>query len=110
MSRWLSLVLVVSACGDDGPTAPMPDAAPGGTPSIAGTPVASFETSSCSTSVVLALSTQIAEEVDCIMPGQLVPFAETAQIQFVGSAVLPYISMAARTDLIAAVAAGNGRR
>jgi len=87
----------------------MPDAGPGGTPSIAGTPVSSFETSSCATSVVLALSTQIAEEVDCIMPGQLVPFAETTGIQFTGSAVLPYLSEAARTDLLAAAAAGSGR-
>jgi len=111
MSRWLSLVSIgfgVSACGDDGATPP-PDAGTIGTPSIAGTPVSSFETSSCTTSVVLALSTQIAEEVDCIMPGQLVPFAETPQIQFSGSAVLPYISLAARTDLFAAAAAANGR-
>jgi hypothetical protein len=108
MSRSLVLVLLVSACGDDGP-APAPDAGPSGTPSIEGTPVSSFETSSCATSVVLALSTQIAEEVDCIMPGQLVPFAETSVIQFSGSAVLPYISMAARTDLLAAAAAAAGR-
>ena len=110
MSRWLWFVLLasgVTACGDDAPA--MPDAGPIGTPSIEGTPVSSFETSSCATSVVLALSTQIAEEVDCIMPGQLVLFAETPQIQFTGSAVLPYISEAARTDLLAAAAAANGR-
>ncbi len=108
MSRWLSLVLLVTACGDDG-IEPTPDAGPPGTPSIAGTPVASFETSSCATSSVLALSTQIAEEVDCIMPGQLVPFAETSVLTFTGSAVLPYISMTARTKLLAAAAAANGR-
>ena len=71
--------------------------------------MSSFETSSCATSSVLALSTQIAEEVDCIMPGQLVPFTETPVITFTGSAVLPYISMVARTDLLAAAAAANGR-
>jgi len=109
MSRWLSLLVTVSACGGDPAEPPMPDAGSGGTPSIAGTPVSSFETSSCATSVVLALSTQIAEEVDCIMPGQLVPFAETTGIQFTGSAVLPYLSEAARTDLLAAAAAGSGR-
>ncbi|MBA3452185.1 MAG: D-alanyl-D-alanine carboxypeptidase family protein [Deltaproteobacteria bacterium] len=111
MLRWLLLVFAVSACGDDAPVDPTPDAppGPGGNPSIAGTPVSSFETSSCATSVVLALSTQIAEEVDCIMPGQLVPFAETTGIRFSGSAVLPYISQAAKTDLLAAAAAATGR-
>lgn len=106
----LSLVaLLVIGCSD-GPAAPDagPDA-PTGTPSIEGTPVASFETSSCSTGSVLALSKQIAEEVDCLMPGQLVPFMETTAIQFTGSAVLPYIAEGARTDLLAAAAAANGR-
>lgn len=85
----------------------MPDASLG-TPSIEGTPVSSFESTSCATSVVLQLSIQIAEEVDCIMPGQLVAFAEGGALEFTGSAVLPYVSEAARGDLMTAAAAGGG--
>jgi hypothetical protein len=105
----VALGFVVAACGDDG--APAVDAgvdAPMGMPSIEGTPVSTFETTSCATSVVLALSVQIAQEVDCLMPGQLVPFAEGGQIVFAGGAVLPYVSAAARADLMDAVAALGG--
>jgi len=84
----------------------MPDAS-AGTPSIDGTPVSSFETTSCSTSTVLALSVQIAREVDCLMPGQLVEFVEGPAIEFTGSAVLPYLSTAAR-DALYAAANGSG--
>jgi hypothetical protein len=104
-------LLLVAACGDDG--APVVDAGVDvtmGTPSIDGTPVSSFEMTSCSTSDVLALSVQIAQEVDCIQPGQLVPFVETAQIVFAGGAVLPYVSDAARLDLLAAVEALPGAK
>jgi len=100
---WLVL-FAVAACGDD--TSSTPDAM--GTPSIAGTPVSSFESTSCATSVVLPLSVQIAEEVDCLMPGQLVAFAEGPTITFAGSAVLPYLSEVARAALTDAAAAGNG--
>lgn len=85
-----------------------PDGPDAGTPSIEGTPVSTFETASCMTSDVLALSIQIAQEVDCLMPGQLVRFEESARIVFAGGAVLPYVSEAARTDLYAAVAALPG--
>lgn len=109
----LALIAFVAACGDD--VASIPDAsvdagvdAPMGMPSIEGTPVSSFETTSCSTSDVLALSIQIAQEVDCIQPGQLVPFMESPKIVFAGGAVLPYVSMVARDDLYAAVDAGGG--
>ena len=103
-------MLVVAACGDDGATAidagiDAPDA---GTPSVEGTPVSSFETTSCSTSDVLELSLQIAQEVDCIQPGQLVPFEESPAIVFAGGAVLPYVSEVARADLYAAVEAAGG--
>lgn len=79
-------------------------------PSIEGTPVSSFEMTSCMTSDVLALSVQIAQEVDCLMPGQLVPFAESDQIVFAGGAVLPYVSEVAREDLYAAVGALGGTK
>jgi len=64
---------------------------------------------SCSTAVVLELSRQIAGEVGCMAPGQLVSFAEGNGIEFAGAAVLPYLSEVARADLLDAVAAGGGR-
>lgn len=70
--------------------------------------VSSFVNSSCSTSVVLGLSTQIAQEVDCMMPGTLTSFTEGGGIDFTGSAVLPYIAPEAKADLEAAVAAYGG--
>ncbi|HEX5062729.1 MAG TPA: M15 family metallopeptidase [Kofleriaceae bacterium] len=104
MVRRTLVLIVVTACGSEHDPV-MPDAA--GNPSIAGTPVSSFETSSCSTGDVLALSIQIADEVHCIMPGQLVAFEEGPAIMFTGSAVLPYVSSAARDALYAATS-GSG--
>lgn len=104
MVRIAYIVLALAACGNDGNASP--DAL-AGTPSIAGTPVASFEMTSCATSVVLPLSVQIAREVDCLMPGQLVEFVEGPSIMFAGSAVLPYLSTAAR-DALYAAADGSG--
>ncbi len=71
--------------------------------------VGDHETTTCATAVVIELSRQIAAEVDCMSPGQLVAFAEGGGIVFAGSAVLPYVSETAREDLLAAVAAGAGR-
>ncbi len=87
----------------------MPDAFMG-TPSIEGTPVASFDTTTCSTASVIALSRQIAKQVDCMMPGQLVLFEEQPNIVFSGGAVLPYMSESARTDLYAAASSQGGAR
>lgn len=70
--------------------------------------VGDYETTSCATAVVIELSRQIAAEVDCMAPGQLVAFAEGNGIVFAGSAVLPYVSETGREDLYAAVAAGGG--
>lgn len=97
---WL---VTLMACGE--PATRDPD--PGPTPSIEGTPVSSFDQTSCSTDVVLALSIQIADEVDCMMPGQLVRFEEGPGVVFAGSAVLPYLGQDARDDLFAAAAAGQ---
>ena len=106
MSRQYLVVVVLAGCGDSAPA--IPDAAPPdaflGTPSIEGTPVESFETTACSTETVLALSRQIAEEVDCLMPGQLVKFDAGPMLQITGVAVLPYLGMPARDALYAAVA------
>jgi hypothetical protein len=113
--RPLLLVLLVGCTlgdpSDVGPDAGAePDAEPEPGGSIEGTPVSSFETTSCSTSTVLALSRQIAEEADCLMPGQLVAFEASPTIEFAGSAVLPYLSERGRGDLYAAAMAGGGKR
>jgi N-acetylmuramoyl-L-alanine amidase len=104
-----ALWLVFAACGDPSPPTPAVDAANvadggGGGASIAGTPVESFATTSCSTGVVLELSRQIAEEVDCMLPGQLVPFEASTSIELTGGAILPYLGEDARADLVAAAA------
>ena len=98
------LLFALAACGDD---AVVPLDAAIGTPSIEGTPVSSFEATSCATSVVLPLSVQIAQEVDCLMPGQLVQFQEGAGIAFSGSAVLPYLSELGRAALLDAAASSS---
>jgi len=108
MSRFRVFVVAFAACGTDPVEPPGPGPDPGPDPSIEGTPVETFETTSCSTEVVLALSIQIADEVDCMLPGQLVKFDEGNGIVFAGSAVLPYLGEAARDDLLAAVAAKPG--
>ena len=77
-----------------------------GDPSIEGTPVETFETTTCSTATVIAVSIQIAEEVDCMMPGQLVELEAKNGITL-GAAVLPYMGQDARDDLYAAAAAGG---
>ena len=102
VSRFWVLAFVI-ACTDSDEDPPMMM----GTPSIEGTPVTTFESSSCSTGDGLELSRQIADEVDCIMPGQLVRFEAINGIAFTGSAVLPYLGADARDDLYAAAAAGG---
>jgi len=96
---------MIAACGTDPDPVDPPD---GPDPSIVGTPVSTFESTSCSTSDVLALSIQIAEEVNCMLPGQLVEFEEGNGIVFAGGAVLPYLGEGARDDLYAAVDANAG--
>lgn len=48
-------------------------------------------TSGCSTSVVVGLSRQIADEIGCALPGAFVPFEATSSLVFTSSAVLPYL-------------------
>ena len=64
--------------------------------------------SSCSTSVVLGLSRQIADEVVCLAPDKLTSFAEGDGVAFSGSAVLPYLDPSAKADLLDAVGAQGG--
>ncbi|MBP9086213.1 MAG: M15 family metallopeptidase [Kofleriaceae bacterium] len=62
----------------------------------------SYERNTCSTTVVLGLSRQIADEVNCMLPGQLVRFSPTANIKFTSAAVLPYLDPAGLANLKAA--------
>ena len=53
--------------------------------------VGTYATSGCSTSVVVGLSTQIADEIGCMNPGSLVKFSPSAKIVFSSNAVMPYL-------------------
>jgi hypothetical protein len=95
---WAPLLLALGGCAGE------PEI---GTHSAAAT-VADVIDDGCSTSVVIGLSRQIADEVGCMAPDTLVTLAEGDGITFSGSAVLPYLTPEARTDLYAAVAARGG--
>jgi hypothetical protein len=60
----------------------------------------------CTTSAVLGLSKQIADEIGCMAPGALEKFPATPGITFIGSAVLPYLAPEGVDALMAA--AGKG--
>lgn len=62
--------------------------------------VSTYTTSGCSTSVVLGLSKQIAEEVGCMSPGSLVALEAGGNLVFSSNAVLPYMHETAKTDLL----------
>ncbi len=62
--------------------------------------VSTYTSSGCSTSVVLGLSKQIAEEVGCMSPGALVPFEPGGNLIFSSNAVLPYMHETAKADLL----------
>jgi hypothetical protein len=71
------------------------------------TTVESAVSGGCSTSLVIGLSRQIADEVVCMLPaGSFVAFAEENGITFSGSAVLPYLAPEALDDLRRAVRNG----
>lgn len=61
--------------------------------------VASFITTSCTTAVVIGLSSQISDEIGCTSPGSLVRFAAGSGITFTSNAVLPFLAANAKTDL-----------
>jgi len=64
----------------------------------------------CSTSVVVGLARQIADEVDCTSaPNTLVRFTPTTSIRFTSNAVLPYLNGGAKADLVRASASGTLR-
>lgn len=70
--------------------------------------VADYFYDGCSTSVVIELSRQIAEEVICLEPDAFGSFQQGDGIVFSGGAVLPYLAHDAIDDLQAAVAARGG--
>ncbi len=69
--------------------------------------VADFGSSGCSTSVVIGLSRQIAEEANCENPGSMVEFATGGNITITSNAVLPFLAQDASTDLVAAASSGS---
>jgi hypothetical protein len=87
----LAVALGLSACGLDGE--------PEYSEAVSASTVASFITSTCSTGVVVGLSTQIANEIGCMSPSSLVRFAAGSGITFTSNAVLPFLAANAKTDL-----------
>jgi uncharacterized protein (TIGR03382 family) len=61
--------------------------------------VGSHQTDTCSTSVVIGLSKQVAEEIGCQNPTSLVKFEPSANLQITSTAVLPFLNASAKTDL-----------
>ncbi len=61
--------------------------------------VSNYTTSGCSTSVVVGLSKQIADEVGCMSPGSLVKFEPSTNLRISSNAVLPYLHSGAKADL-----------
>jgi MYXO-CTERM domain-containing protein len=63
--------------------------------------VESYVSSTCSTSSVIGLSKQIADEIGCMSPTLLSRFAPSTRLQITSNAVLPYLHATAKTDLLA---------
>ncbi|NVB85115.1 MAG: hypothetical protein HOV81_42510, partial [Kofleriaceae bacterium] len=63
--------------------------------------VSSYVNTTCSSSVVMGLSKQIADEVGCANPNDLVKFTAGGNLTITNNSVLPYLSMTAKTDLLA---------
>lgn len=67
--------------------------------------VSDYITVGCSTSTVVPLSIQVAEEVACMAPNALASFSEDNGIVFAGGAVIPFATPEAARDLEAAAMA-----
>jgi hypothetical protein len=63
--------------------------------------VGSYVTTTCTTSSVIGLSKQIADEIGCMSPTLLTKFAPSTKLQITSNAVLPYLHSTAKTDLLA---------
>ena len=78
------------------------DSEPATSQSAAASTVADYTTSSgCSTSVVIGLSRQIADEIGCEHPTGLTAFAPGGNLVVTSSSVLPYLEADAKSDLVA---------
>jgi uncharacterized protein (TIGR03382 family) len=62
--------------------------------------VSSYQTSTCSTSVVIGLSKQISDEIGCANPTSLTKFAAGGNLEITSNSVLPYLAANAKTDLM----------
>jgi uncharacterized protein (TIGR03382 family) len=62
--------------------------------------VSSYQTSTCSTSVVIGLSKQISDEIGCANPTGLVKFTAGGNLQITSNSVLPYLSSIAKQDIM----------
>ena len=62
--------------------------------------VSTYTTTSCTTSVVIGLSKQIADEISCMSPTLLTRFDPSTRLQITSNAVLPYLHSVAKTDLV----------
>ena len=62
--------------------------------------VSNYVSSTCSTSVVVGLSRQSAEEIGCMTPDSLVELTPGRNVSFSSNAVLPYMSAKAKTALL----------
>jgi uncharacterized protein (TIGR03382 family) len=87
---WAVPIALATGCVDQGPD--LSETASAST-------VADYAYSGCSTSVVLGLSSQIADEVGCEHPGGLQAFTATGGMVFTSSSVLPYLEADAAADL-----------
>lgn len=61
--------------------------------------MSAYTSSGCSTSVVIGLSKQIADEIGCMSPSSLQAFSPTANIVLSSNAVLPYLGAPAKAAL-----------
>jgi hypothetical protein len=61
--------------------------------------VATYVTGTCSTSVVIGLSKQIADEIGCMNPTALARFTPGGKLQVTSSSVLPYLGKPAKTAI-----------
>jgi len=69
--------------------------------------VGTYQTSGCSTSVVVGLSKQIADEIGCMNPASLQAFSQSANIVFSSNAVLPYLGAPAKAAILKVGAANS---
>lgn len=61
--------------------------------------VSAYVSSGCSTSVVVGLSKQIAEEISCMNPALLTKFSPSTRLQITSNSVLPYLHSTAKANL-----------